>query len=306
LPHEVTHTILAYYFGVPIPRWADEGAAVLAEDDYERERYDKLARQILDTPDRAIPLRRLFMLRDYPGDALALWAEGYSVTRFLVEQKDHGAFLQFVKQGMREDWDKAAEFHYNYANVEELERAWLAQLGKEKPVGFINDFNPGRFIADPTPGYAKPLQQIVEPVPSHARPPLTALASASKDGPLIVRFYISTHEEVEVFGGGLQMVNRSIEERSSQSFNLKEVKAFSTDGRPIDNQKLPELLQKETPVLVSATGMQVHPFHLQLVKEGTIILIVPLKPYRKEVSGPLSAPPAPLPKGPGPNGVRYP
>src|SRR5690606_19393831 len=26
LPHEVTHTIFASYFGGPMPRWADEGA----------------------------------------------------------------------------------------------------------------------------------------------------------------------------------------------------------------------------------------------------------------------------------------
>jgi len=32
LPHEVTHAVLMLHFGRPIPRWADEGAAVLAED----------------------------------------------------------------------------------------------------------------------------------------------------------------------------------------------------------------------------------------------------------------------------------
>ena len=33
LPHEVTHTVFAYYFKQPVPRWADEGGAVLSEDD---------------------------------------------------------------------------------------------------------------------------------------------------------------------------------------------------------------------------------------------------------------------------------
>src|SRR5262249_9227697 len=32
LPHEVTHTVFAYYFRRPVPRWADEGGAVLSED----------------------------------------------------------------------------------------------------------------------------------------------------------------------------------------------------------------------------------------------------------------------------------
>ena len=37
LPHEVTHTVFAYYFRQPLPRWADEGGAVLSEDDIERQ-----------------------------------------------------------------------------------------------------------------------------------------------------------------------------------------------------------------------------------------------------------------------------
>src|SRR5205085_2810776 len=33
LPHEVTHTVFAYFFRYPVPRWADEGGSVLSEDD---------------------------------------------------------------------------------------------------------------------------------------------------------------------------------------------------------------------------------------------------------------------------------
>ena len=36
LPHEITHTIFAAYFGGPMPRWADEGASLLSEDLTER------------------------------------------------------------------------------------------------------------------------------------------------------------------------------------------------------------------------------------------------------------------------------
>ena len=48
LPHEITHTVFAYYFRQPVPRWADEGGTVLCEDDIERERHDKLVRDILN------------------------------------------------------------------------------------------------------------------------------------------------------------------------------------------------------------------------------------------------------------------
>src|SRR5262249_38272150 len=40
LPHEVTHTVFAYYFRCPVPRWADEGGSVLSEDEVELERHD--------------------------------------------------------------------------------------------------------------------------------------------------------------------------------------------------------------------------------------------------------------------------
>src|SRR5213076_2444154 len=65
LPHEVTHTVFAHHFRCPVPRWADEGGAVLSEDDVERNRHDQLCRQILNTPGRAMQLRNLFALREY-------------------------------------------------------------------------------------------------------------------------------------------------------------------------------------------------------------------------------------------------
>jgi hypothetical protein len=128
LPHEVTHTVFAHYFRCPVPRWADEGGAVLSEDDLERNRHDALVRQILNTPGRAIPLRRLFTLREYPGDVMTLYAEGYSVANFLVGRSSRQAFLSFVAQGMRQGWDAAAQSHYRFNSVEELEQAWLQHL----------------------------------------------------------------------------------------------------------------------------------------------------------------------------------
>jgi hypothetical protein len=128
LPHEVTHTVFAYNFRMPVPRWADEGGAVLSEDDIERNRHDKLVRQILNTQGRAIPLRRLFALKDYPSDVMALYAEGYSVSDFLVGKSGRPEFLAFVGQGMREGWDRAAQAHYRFNSVEELEQAWLQHL----------------------------------------------------------------------------------------------------------------------------------------------------------------------------------
>lgn len=144
LPHEVTHTVFAQYFRCPVPRWADEGGAVLSEDEVERNRHDMLVRQILNSPGRAMPLRRLFSLRDYPGDVMVLYAEGYSVSQFLVDAGGRQTFLAFVAQGMNEGWDHAVRASYRYNSVEELEQAWLAHLRatRRPPVQFAQNTAP--------------------------------------------------------------------------------------------------------------------------------------------------------------------
>ena len=133
LPHEITHTVFAYYYRQPVPRWADEGGSVLSEDDLERSRHDKLVREILTTPGRMIPLRRLFTLKQYPRDVMVLYAEGYSVTNFLVNISNRQAFLQFIAQGMRgDDWDSAVRSSFRFGSIEELELAWVASLRSTK------------------------------------------------------------------------------------------------------------------------------------------------------------------------------
>jgi hypothetical protein len=134
LPHEVTHTVFAYYFRCPVPRWADEGGSVLSEDDVERGRHDRMVRDKLNAG-RAIPLRRLLPLKDYPNDmesVMSLYAEGFSVTDFLVNQSSRPEFLKFVGDGMRYGWDEATKTHYQFENTNALEEAWLAHLRKTK------------------------------------------------------------------------------------------------------------------------------------------------------------------------------
>jgi hypothetical protein len=145
LPHEVTHTVFAHYFRCPVPRWADEGGAVLSEDDQERNRHDMLVRQILNSG-RAIPLRRLFGLRDYPPEVMSLYAEGYSVSNFLVGSSSRPTFLGFVAHGMQYGWDSAARTYYHYNSVEELEQAWLTHLKntRRQPAQLAQNSGPAR------------------------------------------------------------------------------------------------------------------------------------------------------------------
>ncbi len=172
LPHEVTHTVFAYYFRCPMPRWADEGGSVLSEDEQERNHHEYLIRQILRTPGRTIPLRRLFSLREYPRDVMVLYAEGYSVTNYLVSLSDRPRFLRFIAQGMRGDWDGAVRSFYGYNSVEELERAWVQHVSTARPSVPVqlasgpnrSESNPTGMIVRQTLPPAQPLLEAPQPV----------------------------------------------------------------------------------------------------------------------------------------------
>jgi hypothetical protein len=131
LPHEITHTVFAYYFQQPVPRWADEGGAVLSEDDIERGRHDQMCRQMLNQG-QAMQLGYLFSLKDYPANVMVLYAEGFSISRFLVDQADRETFLKFIQQGMQHGWDKAVQTHYHLQSVRQLETAWIDSLKKPR------------------------------------------------------------------------------------------------------------------------------------------------------------------------------
>jgi hypothetical protein len=131
LPHEITHTVFAHYFHQPVPRWADEGGAVLSEDDLERGRHDQMCRQLLNAG-RAMRLNYLLNLSDYPHDVMVLYAQGFSISRYLVDSSDRPTFLQFVKHGMKHGWDGAVQTYYRYPSINDLERAWIDSLRKPR------------------------------------------------------------------------------------------------------------------------------------------------------------------------------
>jgi hypothetical protein len=123
IPHEVTHTVFASYFGGPMPRWADEGASLLSEDLRERRRHDQIAADLLSRRGE-LPLARLFDVDDYPKDLMAFYGQGYSISRFLIEMGGRPRFLQFVRAGLQNGWDHATRAHYQLTDVRELDRAW--------------------------------------------------------------------------------------------------------------------------------------------------------------------------------------
>jgi hypothetical protein len=125
LPHEVTHVVLADLFTMQqIPRWADEGMAVLAEP---------IAEQKSRAGDLTVPLKegRVFKLSelmaiDYPNaEAWSLYyAQSVSVTRFLVEQGTPEQFIAFVRGAQRQGIEQSLREVYRMEGFPELENRW--------------------------------------------------------------------------------------------------------------------------------------------------------------------------------------
>jgi hypothetical protein len=128
LPHEVTHVVLADLFPhQQIPRWADEGMAVLAEPHSE---------QAVRAADLEEPLKtgRVFrvgdlMAMDYPDPKYwsLYYAQSVSLTRFLVESGSPSQFVRFVQESQRlGGFDPALRQVYSISGFDDLHSRWLA------------------------------------------------------------------------------------------------------------------------------------------------------------------------------------
>jgi hypothetical protein len=126
LPHEISHTVFACHFRRPLPRWADEGAATLVEHESERRRQTLMLRQVFKTGHR-IGLRRLLSMKEYPKgmqSVLTLYAEGYALAEYLVQQGGKARYLAFLEDAHRHGWDRALQRHYKIKGVDALEQGW--------------------------------------------------------------------------------------------------------------------------------------------------------------------------------------
>ncbi|QDT39136.1 hypothetical protein [Stratiformator vulcanicus] len=144
IPHEVSHTIFATHFRRPLPRWADEGAATLAEHPSEKRRQEMTLRQVWKT-ERRIPLNQLIGMKEYPTDmrdVMTLYAEGYSLANFLVQAGGKARYLEFLEDAFDGGWDQALGKHYNLRGVAALERRWDSWVLAGSP-----ELQPGTMVA---------------------------------------------------------------------------------------------------------------------------------------------------------------
>jgi hypothetical protein len=128
LPHETTHVVLAGAFGGRLlPRWADEGMAVLAEPRPKIERHLNNLNNCRQR-NELFRMQDLLQLEDYPSDPRfigAFYAESVSVVEFLTQQRGPQEFTFFLHDGLRYGFEKALQRHYNYLNFTDLEKHWV-------------------------------------------------------------------------------------------------------------------------------------------------------------------------------------
>jgi RNA polymerase sigma factor (sigma-70 family) len=314
LPHEVTHAILADWFGSGLPRWADEGAAIMAESAAARSREERVLWQVLDE-DRLIPLSRLLALRDYPVDAEALHAQGHSLTGFLVSKGGHRCFLTFVREGERHGWGKVVRDFYGYRSVDELQVAWLTAVreARRKSAAVAQPPQPSGPARPPVPPAAPsiPLEAVKPGLHLPLGPaPVQALVTLTNEGGLGIWNQRTTFHTVTTFTRQGQPVTtyRAVSIWELERHDRRDVRVYDTRGKELSAKEWRRLVKGETLALVAVDGRPVDPLHFRVIKEGTLLFVLPPRPAAVvPATPPLGVvPPGAPPVGPLPPPVPAP
>ncbi len=130
LPHELTHVVLAEKFATKqIPRWADEGMAILSEPAVRQAaRRSAMQRALAKTPRFAAG--ELLALRDYPsGDRRdAFYGQSASLVAYLIERDSPEKFLAFLQHGQQHSFERALTDIYGIRSPADLDARWHPQL----------------------------------------------------------------------------------------------------------------------------------------------------------------------------------
>jgi RNA polymerase sigma factor (sigma-70 family) len=90
------------------------------------------------------------------------------------------------------------------------------------------------------------------------------------------------HVAIKVIDRGLgQMAFRPRQGPFELSYDLKEVQVFDTKGKEVGKKELAKLLKEETVAVASFGDQLPDPLHLRILKEGTLIFLLPLPPPDK-------------------------
>jgi hypothetical protein len=139
LPHETTHIVLAGQFGNKhVPRWVDEGVAVLTEPNEKVDQHRKNLVRSLQSRE-LIPLRELMQLDQYPKaqQISTFYAQSVALVEYLTKQKGPQVFTQFVRDALCSGYEAALKKHYGLQDFNDLQNNFtdrlLAELNSTQP-----------------------------------------------------------------------------------------------------------------------------------------------------------------------------
>jgi RNA polymerase sigma factor (sigma-70 family) len=108
------------------------------------------------------------------------------------------------------------------------------------------------------------------------RPLEQVLVTPEKDGKIVVKVAVTGFFRSEaVYPGG---DSQGVELRTmvrSKTFNLADVRVLDTKGKKLDSTTIAKLLKGETVALAAIHDREVDPLHLRVLKEGTLVFILP-------------------------------
>lgn len=126
LPHELTHVVVQERFtSTAVPRWADEGAAILADSkDKQRQHHMDLVDSLAHGT--AFRAGELFARDQYPGPQRigAFYGQSASLTKFLIARGSHERFIEFVEKATSQGYDAALRTVYGIEGIPDLDRQW--------------------------------------------------------------------------------------------------------------------------------------------------------------------------------------
>jgi hypothetical protein len=131
---------------------------------------------------------------------------------------------------------------------------------------------------------AAPAPRVDDPPVPTGPAPQFAIVRLAGDGNLVQRELVPvTTQKIVVVKVNVQgtvvtrhqAVNVIEYKQVEKMTRVKGLQAFDTFGKPVLAEKLPELLKKDTLVLISADGKLPDAGYLRIVKEGTLILVLP-------------------------------
>jgi RNA polymerase sigma factor (sigma-70 family) len=268
IPHEVTHVVMADHFGKPLPRWADEGIALLSESEEEQNRHTRLCAESADAGN-LVHLKVLWVALEYPKEVAAFYAESYWLTKTLVARRDRATFVNFVRLGMSTDWAAAAKDVYR-ASLDDLEREMLDLLKAERRTARTIDQHKAVAVAMLfAKGTADESGQVTIYV---SEPSYEATTSYERREEIVGETKRQYYEPVTSYRFGAQGLTKHTVPRA-------QLRAVTAAGKPVPEAALLETLKgKLVSIVVTTHADGIEPAFAELLKPGTLILIVPQLP----------------------------